>query len=205
MKQEVLIISRIQFGYNTDRYKWCEYLRDKYDITHLSISSREKYHLKGIKQINISARFPRAIRGFLLFVVAIWKILFLKGIVIVAYFPHCEILQELFPKKRMILDIRTMSVLKDIVARERENSAICNAASKFKRVTAISKGVADQLLINKPVTIIPLGADLIESNEKSYDSLHLLYVGTFYNRCIDKTIRGFSSAMKKLPENVTIT
>ena len=76
MKQ-ILIISREQFGYNTDRYKWCEYLRDKYRVTHLAVGSRERYELSGIRQININGRLPRSLRGMLLFATAAFLICFL--------------------------------------------------------------------------------------------------------------------------------
>lgn len=39
----LLIICKAQFGYHTDVYKWCEHLKDDYDITVLTFNDgREK-------------------------------------------------------------------------------------------------------------------------------------------------------------------
>ncbi|HTD92749.1 MAG TPA: hypothetical protein VK644_03010, partial [Chitinophagaceae bacterium] len=35
MKKRLLILSYTQFGYLTDTLKYCEYIRDEYDITYL--------------------------------------------------------------------------------------------------------------------------------------------------------------------------
>lgn len=202
----LLFISRVQFGYNTDQLKWCEYLRDKYKITHISIGSKEKCVLPGVKQILINGRLPRVFRGATLMMISIIHIVFSRGIIIVGYFPHCELFPKLFPRRRMLLDIRTMSVADTPNVREIENLAIRRAASHFRIVTAISTGVAEQLAGTcQNIGIVPLGADLIPTLEKSFDALHFLYVGTLYNRDIDKTILGFALAREKLPKDVVLT
>ena len=39
IKSKIVIINKTQFGYHTDYYKYCEYLKDDYDITFLCFDS----------------------------------------------------------------------------------------------------------------------------------------------------------------------
>ena len=59
MKQKLLIIDKCQFGYLTDSYKWCEYLRDEYDITMLCIDSgHKKFEMDGVKIQYVNFKMP---------------------------------------------------------------------------------------------------------------------------------------------------
>lgn len=206
MKNKLLIISREQFGYNTDRYKWCELLRESYSITYLSIEHRERYTLSGVNLVYVNGHLPRLFRFLFFYIAVAYWISKTNGIVMMNYFPYCEVFAKLFPKKKIILDFRTMSVLGDSKMREIDNAKRRKSASCFSYVTAISKGVAKQLdLGNNFAGIIPLGADRIDVGDKVYESLHLLYVGTLYNRNIDTTIRGVALAKTLLPEECKIT
>ena len=48
--------------------------------------------------------------------------------------------------------------------------------------------LAEKLGIALKAHILPLGADVISSVNKTFDSLHLLYVGTLFNRNIDTVL-----------------
>ena len=49
MKERLLIINKEQFGSLTDSYKWCQYLRDDYDITFICFDSgRDKLSQDGV-------------------------------------------------------------------------------------------------------------------------------------------------------------
>lgn len=105
----------------------------------------------------------------------------------------------------MILDIRTLSISKDSNVRTAQNRQIKRACSKFDIVTIISEGTKRQLgLSSDNVYILPLGADCISETTKTYDNLHLLYVGTFAGRDIDKTIIGID-IFKRQHADIPIT
>lgn len=105
----------------------------------------------------------------------------------------------------MILDIRTLSISKDSNVRTAQNRQIKKACSKFDIVTIISEGTKRQLgLSSNNVYILPLGADCISDTIKTYDHLHLLYVGTFAGRDIDKTIIGID-IFKRQHADIPIT
>ena len=201
-KNQLLIIQSQTFGYLTDSLKWCEYIKDKYEVTVICQNTKKKKLITdGIKVKYLKSFGNRQMRGLLFVTQCIFKIALFSGKIMVIYFEHCEIFKSIFPWKKMLLDIRTMSVSQNEQRRRIYNKGIINACKKFDIITAISQGVKKQInLPDKPIYILPLGADHISVRKKDYDQLHLLYVGTFAGRDIDKTIDAISIFKKTHPE-----
>lgn len=197
----LLIIQQHQFGYLTDSYKWCEYLKGIYNIPVLCYDTgKPKVELSDVRVRYLKANGSRYTRGLKFIIMCLWCILQSKKSIIV-YFEKCQILKCLLPFKKMILDIRTLSVHKNQEYRKKYNEAILKSCQYFDIVSIISEGIAKQLnLKNKQVEILPLGADIISEKHKDYSKLKLLYVGTFTNRDIDKTIEGFNLFIKRFPQ-----
>lgn len=198
--QKLLIISREQFGYHTDIYKWCEYLRDEYEIEAITFDGKPKVSMNGIKVHYVSNTGSRSLRGLRYVLACLWHILFFKGIVLVCYFKECRILKWCFPWRKMILDIRTLNVNSDEEIRKREDGLIKKATQLYDFVTIISSGTREKIDIPKEKSaILPLGADAASTTNKSFENLRLLYIGTLFNRDIHKTIIGLHLALKKNP------
>ena len=200
-RKKILFIHKMQFGYLTDVYKWCQYLRDDYDITVVSLNqSHEEICMPGINVVNVSAR-TYLLRGILFLWNSIVQILKHKGVVFVVYFKEAYVFRLLFPfRKRMVLDIRTLSVSPQEEERRAYDERLKKCASKYQYVTVISNGVANKLnLLGANVGVIPLGASRspVGGMNKSY--LHLVYVGTLFNRRIEETIDGLAIFKQKNP------
>lgn len=191
MKQKLLIIDKCQFGYLTDSYKWCEYLRDEYDITMLCIDSgHKKLEMDGVKIEYVNFKMPFIFRAILFTIVTLWKVFFFKGKIFVVYYPTCSNLKRVFRNKKMHVDVRTMSVSPVESDRISTNDRIRRDCSAFDSVSAISQGVADELGFPN-ISIVPLGSDVISDTKKDYcGDLRLLYVGTFRNRNLEQTLYG---------------
>lgn len=191
-KRKLLIVEQGQLGGLTDSIKWCQYLGEDYDITHIGLYRPEPVPDVPAHVVRVSTAGPRALRGLRLLLTAARHILFMRGPVIVVCFPQCEWLKRLMPWRRMHLDVRTMSVFTDARARDAYDAHIRAAAAIFDTVTAITPGVA-RALGRKEVGLLPLGADVISATPKNYnDGLRLLYVGALYGRRIDDTLRGLA-------------
>lgn len=198
--QKLLIISKEQFGYHTDIFKWCEYLRDEYNIEVITFGGKPKIELTGVKNCYVSNKGHRTIRGLRYVLTCLWHLLFFKGIIMVCYFKECRILKMCFPWKKMILDIRTLDVSSDSKTRKVQDAIIKRSTDKFDYTTIISEGLRRKL--DLPIdksAILPLGADKASTTVKSFDKLRLLYVGTLFNRDVHKTIEGLAIAIRKLP------
>lgn len=198
--RKILIISKEQFGYHTDIFKWCEYLRDEYQVEAVTFEGKPKISLDGVKVHYVSSSGSRTLRGIRYVLTCLWYLLLFRDIIMVCYFRECRILKWCFPWKKMILDIRTLDVNSDKEVRAREDSLIVKATELFDFVTIISEGLRKKIAL--PVeksAILPLGADVVSTTEKSFDSIRMMYVGTLFNRDVYKTIEGLAIALKKNP------
>ena len=190
-KKSLLIIHKTQFGYLTDVYKWCQYLRNEYDITVVSLNQGfAQVSLDGVKVIDVCGK-KYYYRGISFLIRSIIEILKCKGVVVLCYFEEVELLRRFFPKKKMILDIRTLGVGEDDEKRKKHDSKLGMLLPRFSNVTVISEGIKLLLGENaKSAYVIPLGADIRQTDLIKNKSPRLLYVGTLSNRRIEDTIKG---------------
>lgn len=200
-KPRLLFINSCQFGYLTDMYKWCKYLKEDYDISVLCLDAGlKRQELDGINVRYVSYDGSFAIRGIRFFAIALWTALFFNGIVFVEYFRNCEWLKRILPFKKMILDIRTVAVWGTQTERDVYDKQLEKACDSFDIVSVISEGVRSRLKRDRRTFILPLGADVISASEKVIEEIKLLYVGTFDNRRIDKTIKAVSTFRNQHPD-----
>lgn len=202
MKCQVLIISRYQFGYHTDVYKWCCYLRDYFSIDIVTLNAKKpQKNIDGINIHYVPRTRNRMLNGLTFVIFSIWYMLNFKGIIWIHHFPGCSIFKKIFPKKNFILDIRSLSVSENKEYREVLNKKIKKDTETYDYVTVISEGIRNQLsLLETKSAILPLGSDPFCDNVKKYDSLKLIYVGSLTNRNILETVKGLALFTSNHPE-----
>ncbi len=192
--KKLLIVSQHQFGYHIDAYMYSKYLKNKFAITFICWDyNKNKIILENINIIYISRKGNIILRNFRF----IYKTIFIiKKInfntIFIDYFRGSFFLKIFAPKNNYILDIRTGSVANTFLRRFVYNKILLFETLFFNKVTIISKSLRKYLGINKnKVKILPLGSDEISTTNKNFDDIKLLYVGTFNNRKLEKTINGF--------------
>ena len=205
MKQ-LLIISNEQFGYHTDSFKYCEYLKEVYDITYFCFyKGSKKILMDNVKVVYIPWKGSKLKRSFSFIIRALFQMIKCKGITFIIYFNGFSLLHFLLPWKKSILDIRPLSVSPNELRRKWENCFLRFSAKTFSFVTVISTGVQKELSLSvKKTYLLPLGADVISEKIKSYDALRLLYVGTLSGRNILDTVKGFYSFSQEMPKDFSM-
>lgn len=202
MKQNLLIIDVNPFGALTDSVKWVEYLKTEWNITLICFAAKDGSKVKenGFKLIQLRNFKKRQIKALWFLLYTIVYLFLYRGKVVVEYFPVCEIYKHLFPWKRMLVDVRTLSVSNQATVRKAHNARLVKACACYDKVTAISEGVAKQMALPN-ISVLPLGSDIISDTDKIFsDAIHLIYVGTFTNRKIECTIEGVVAFHKEHPE-----
>ena len=205
MKKKLLIVAPYQFGELTDCYYWAKYSTQAgWEITYLGY----RYHQRRIKErncpgvrvIGVMHSNNRNVHGIKFLGAIIKEILFhnYKN-VIVCRFPKCEILPKLFPNRNIILDVRTLSVSPNAVAREKADNDLRHIMSYFKTVSVISKGVDEKL--GGGCSIIPLGAEPLSKVTKVFNSIRLFYIGTFNNRNLSQFVEGLALYQRQSGDN----
>jgi len=195
MKPRLLIISLSSYENLTDINKWCQYLRDQYDITYLckALVSTPKHNNINIEGINIQC-VPWSDRKIIRVINFLYRALSETysnyDICLIEHFPSCFIIKMFGGCNKYMLDIRTASVAKSPIKRFVEDTFLKLEAALFKNKTIIAEALADKFGINAQV--LPVGADSILCKNSNYSGLKLIYIGTLENRDIDKTIKGLS-------------
>lgn len=204
IENRLLIVSKEQFGYLTDVYKWCEYLKDSYEITVLTFDDgKEKHMMDGVLTVYVPNARLRLLRGILFMIYSTLFILLSKGKIIVCFFKECILFKKLMPWKHLILDVRTMEVLPDRHKRESSDRLLKECCLVYDFITVISEGLRNKLSLSlEKSAILPLGADVMSSTSKEFDYPRLLYVGTLFNRHIEITLEGLAKALSSSPFDV---
>lgn len=201
--RKLLIVDQKQFGYHNITYYMVKYLQNRYDITyfgwHNDLPSIEPGNAKVIqiaKKGILPHRFITFLRRLFAAITTISP-----DIVFLNYFHGAFLLRLFFPKKLMILDIRSGSVKESLLQRVISDLMIRFDIRFFTNITVISDSLAKRLrLLQKKYFVLPLGAESISTLDKNWNHLELLYVGTLNNRKIEDTVIGFNSFVKKHPD-----
>lgn len=192
-KKSLLVIHQEPFGYHSDTYYYCKYLKTKFDITYICWDyNKKKIHMPGIRIIYISRKGNLPIRNFRFIFSVLDEIKTRYDFHFIKYFKGSSLLRLLSGKQNFLLDIRSGSILAKEWKRLALNFTMKTETKCFPHVSVISKGLRDRLGLDRETYILPLGADPISTNNKPFDTLKLLYVGTLYNRNMEQTIQGFS-------------
>lgn len=202
--KNILFIIPAQYGYHTDSYKYCEILSEyysrHYNVTYLGLALGKKECLsQKVKIYSVDKGNSLSWRYNLYRAAKKLKKQIHFDTVFIYSFPLCSLFLFLFSRKSLIMDIRTSVIegkYKSIIL----NHLLKIESTFFKRISVISIGVATFLRLNKTkCRILPLGGDEQQLVEKNKEQISLLYVGTFYDRHIEKTIDGFAMFVQKHP------
>jgi glycosyltransferase involved in cell wall biosynthesis len=202
----LLIVSFEQFGYHTDSYEYCRHLGNRFQITYLcpeqglprkSLDDVEVLYLERLPFGRVELGLLRAAhrllrrRGF--------------GVAFLRRTKFSLLLRLSHPRTPMVFDIRSGSIEENGLRRTVENSLLRANAMFFSNITVISKGLARQLGLPQRAHVLPLGADSQPRLGKPCrDELRLIYVGTFKNRHLERTVEGLGEFLREAAVNIPV-
>jgi len=197
--RRLLIVSFEQFGYHTDTYEYCRYLRDRFKILYLCPDQGlQRHSLSGVDVVHLD-RHPlgKVELGLLTKTHRLlgsdqYHAVFLRRT------KFSFLLRLLHPRMPMIFDVRSGSVEEGRLRRRIENGLLLFNATFFRNVSAISAGLVRQLGLPGRAHVLPLGANRQPlSTDPLRDGLRLVYVGTFKNRHLERTVEGLALFVRK--------
>lgn len=206
MKKVLLVVTK-QFGSSIDYLSYCKYLKKFYTITVISTFQNkpkitpEKFDILYVEQKSGS------IRTLLFFTYTCIKTIRAGNfdIVIVSYFKLAFFLKLFAPKQKMILDIRSGEISKNPLRVKLLNFLIFFNSLFFRKITIISSSLRKKLFLKSSKTaIIPAGGNMINNN-KIFDCMRLLYVGTLNFRNVHETIEGLKIFLEQQKNTVKIS
>jgi glycosyltransferase involved in cell wall biosynthesis len=199
----LLIVYPNQFGYHTDSYMYCKYLRNEYSITYFCFDQGlKKNDLDGIRIKYVPYKSGRIVRLLRFYQLVINFTRHTKvDIIFTIQFKLCFLLAIFSRAKVKILDYRTGNLSLNPLLRKIGNCFLKIDSLFFRHITVISEGLLKILHLNRSRTLIlPLGGDSISTQLHSFEILNLLYVGTLTSRNIYQTIAGLAIFLSKYPD-----
>lgn len=196
--KKLLIISENQFGYLMDNYYACKYLKDDIKIT---VLCQDTGNFKR-NMDNVEVYYRKIKGNFLIkhlkFIIDCYK--FYKknsyDIVFIDKFRFSFLFSFLIENKKLILDIRTVSINKNKIKQWLNDLELKLNTKFFKNISVIDEKVALNLKIKK-YFLLPLGSEKLVERTNEREDFNLFYIGTLKLRNIEKTIEGFYYFLKK--------
>ncbi|MBI6118422.1 glycosyltransferase family 4 protein [Salegentibacter maritimus] len=197
-KKKILILGSAQFGYSTTTYKYCEYARHDFDITYVGWDYKlPKIELSLVKVKYVSRKGNLLKRNFKLLKAFYKEISLGYNLVLTTYVRGISLVKLLNPGAKVLMYVDTFGVMPNASKRYVYDLMLKFETSFFKNVAVINSGLGKLLNRNK-YEILPLGGAVFNTNHKSFDSLKLLYVGTFDNRNMIDCVKGFHKFLEKI-------
>jgi glycosyltransferase involved in cell wall biosynthesis len=198
MRPRILFVNRTQYGYHVDSYKYCEYLKDTFDVSYIGWDfNLNKIKSEGVNTIYISREGNKVSRYFrflkqvhYLIKTGVFDLVFLD------YFIFSSVINKLNRKTVFIADVRTGAVYENKLKNYFFNYILKVECSTFRHVSIISDNLAKFLGINH-YHLLPLGGESFCDNSKSFEKLHLLYVGSLKNRNILDCVKGVNKFLNR--------
>jgi len=193
----ILIFSFHQFGLLVDPLKYCQYAVKDFNLTYLGWDyGRSRVEIPGVKVKYISRDGGIITRNIRLLSALNKEIASGKyDVTLLHYTRGISLVRLLHLKKKMIFDVRTLSVDRKKWKRKIFNSFLRIESLFFDNISVISDGLARKMKLKK-YFLLPLGGDVMSMNRPIRNSFHLLYVGTLAGRDIIKCIQGLELYIK---------
>ena len=203
--KNILFIHPGQFGSQTSTYNYCLLLKENYNVDYIGFDEGLKnMNLEGINCIHLSQR-QNVLASRIIFFKTIYKELKKKkyDFILVNYFIFCSVL-SFFTKSKGVIEIRSGYIFSSYFKRFLYNTILFFEVRFFKNCTTISPGIVKYLHLPKRTHILPLGSKSFPLIKKDFESLRILYVGTFHERNISKTIHAFAKFHKEYNTKINI-
>lgn len=189
---KLLIVTKEQYGYHIDSYKYAYYLKNEYEVTYICLDQgSKKIETKNVKTIYVSKEGNK-VKRYLRFLKTINNAIKHEdfNIIFIVYFLGCAVFQILYPNKIFNLDIRTASVEKNNLVNFISDLFLKIEIKYFNNISIIGENL--RILLNiKKAHVIPLGGECFTDSPPTGEGFHLLYVGTLSNRNLIDFVKGF--------------
>lgn len=202
MKTKVLIVnSQDQYGYHIDSYKYAIYLKDEFQVTYLCRDFGRKIISTSDVHVRYLSRSGSKIVRFFRFQREVHKEINSKEyhFIFAIFYIGSFLTRLLHPKANINLDIRTRSVTDNIIINYIRDKLLKFEVLFFDHCTVLSHDVAKSLHLTR-YHLLPLGGECFSYEEKHFEHLHLIYIGTLDNRNILECVIGFHLALQAHPE-----
>ena len=201
---KILIVNKSPFGAHSDTYYLCKYAAVKHEVTYVGIAGSQNASNINMRLVSIPWKGRKLSKIIHFYKECLKECAYRYDVIFFNYFPGVFFLKILLKKNNIVFDIRTGFTSPNKYKRFMQNLFMRIESCFFEYISVISEGLRDKLYLPKQSFIIPLGGEPVETKPKTFDNLHLLYVGTFTNRNLEITIEGMSIFLEENPDCINL-
>lgn len=201
--KKIVFINPGPFGSLTDTYYYYFFLKEYYEITYVGFDEgKDIIRYDKINLIHVNGG-SKELANKICFFRKVREVLKRENFdfIMINYFIGCGIIR-LFSGNKIVLDIRTSYIFNNKYKRLLYNTILSFESRLFKNISVITEGLATFLRLPVRCHILPLGAPLFPLVHKNFDSLSILYVGTFHQRNISNTIIAFAKFFREYCDEI---
>jgi len=205
-KLNVLVIYPGPFGFHVVSYFLCKYGAQKHNFVYLGLAfdatkhCESSQHLPGVTVHSHICKNGLVGRRNLLQLIRDEVEVGDYNVVFTAYIPGISLLKSFFEsqKARVIVDIRSGFLVKNPLKRSLLNNLLRYECRKYDFITINSEILGKYLgFVDGEVVELPLGAEPVDMFSRTFNRLHLLYVGSLSKRNIETTVAGLKQYMDR--------
>ena len=212
LTRQITLLTRNQFGYQTDYFNYAKYLSEGIEgaaVVSICLDANQpKVDLPNARVVYVAGSSNMKVIRYLKLVLAGFRSLRAGDTLLVKYFPGFSLLR-LSPRRRnIIVDIRTLSVSSDRTKRRIENFICRVEIWRNPRITVISSIVANKLHLSN-WSLLPLAADpprnpdLLAQKDKGGVPI-FVYAGTLDGRELPVLLEAFQRISHDMPAKLRI-
>jgi glycosyltransferase involved in cell wall biosynthesis len=206
--KKILFVHAVQFGYHIDTLYYCKHLKGEYDITYISWDyGNERIVEEGVRTVYVP-RTGMKVSRLARLLTTVLKEMRVGGydLTFLVYFRFCSLIGLFGSCGAIVMDVRTGWILPGWLQKQAFNTGILVESFAFRYVSVITEELRAKLrLPRSKCHILPLGAEIWEMGPKNFEGMHLLYVGTFQNRHIYKTVLGFDAFAEEMAGKIPLS
>ena len=206
--KRILIADPSQFGYHVDTYKYARLLQGRFDITFICWDfGLTKLPEQETRVIYVS-RAGNKVRRLIRYISGVLNEMRSSSfdLVLVVHFPFCSLLRLLQRSQTMVIQIVTGYVRDSRIMKLINDTGLYCESLLFKHVAVQSESLRRDLHISPGKSyILPVGADEMNLQNKTFDAMRLFYVGTLDYRHIDETVRGFARFYEDVKDGIEVS
>jgi glycosyltransferase involved in cell wall biosynthesis len=204
----LVVLNQVQYGYHTPWYFFCKYLRSRFDIVYVCWDyGYPRVPDDGVKVRYVARTGPKPVRLWRFVSASRRELLENPGAVrVVRYFRGCSLLRPGRGSRGMVFDVRSGSVLRTPLQRRFEDTLIRLESMAYGSIMILSRDLIPYLrLPEKKCHVVPLGGEPMGLPPRTFEGLHLLYIGTLFQRDLQKTVDGLALFLRDLPPPAAVT
>lgn len=206
-KLNILVVYAGKFGFHVVSYFLSKYASKKHNVTYLGLTLDQTGESLSYPGVNVKEHTCQPGLKGRKAMLTLLRNEVSNGdydVVFTQYLAGISWLKHQIPNQKIIVDIRSGYLLANPLKRYLLNALLCIESKYLTPNVTINSKILGRFLGFKDteLTELPLGAEPVDTHDRCFEKIRLIYVGTLSKRNIHLSIEGLSKHISENPDHV---